>query len=488
MNKIKLLFSTAILAISLNSCSDFLDEQPVSEIPAGEMWKTARDAKAGVNEIYGIFRSTMRENYFYWGEFRSDNMAPGAPSATNQERVIKNLLTTDHPTTEWTKLYKMINQANLAIKYIPGINMPSVAEKNDLLGQAYAMRALGYFYAVRVWGDVPLFTEPNEDYNQGLYRARTNKNEILTNVIMEDLKRAEELMDRVSNKERKRISITGVWAIMADVYMWLGEYNLADQTINKIETVKMKDGQNFIAFEPSMATWRKMFVEELNGKASDNTPENDEYTTKEFIFLIHFNMDEVGTNGYSYMYQWFTGSGNRAAVLSDKFMSNFDDKAEKKDLRKEYTALNHQNGWELNKFIGGTISTTLNKTCQVAYPIYRYSDMILLQAEARARMGKWEEALDLVKKIRTRAGLNTPTSMDFATEEDIINFILTERQIELVGEGRRWFDLERTNKWKEVMEPVNGMKDDGNELFPIHYSHINQNPLIQQNPYYGSSN
>ena len=59
------------------SCESFLDEQPISEIPAAKMWKTSRDAKAGVNQIYGLFRSTMRENYFYWGEFRADNMSPG---------------------------------------------------------------------------------------------------------------------------------------------------------------------------------------------------------------------------------------------------------------------------------------------------------------------------------------------------------------------------------------------------------------------------
>ena len=295
-------------------------------------------------------------------------------------------------------------------------------------------------------------------------------------MILEDLKKAEELMDKTNNKERKRISIYGVWAIMADVYMWLEEYNLADQTIDK-----MSGDATFMKLETSIENWRKMFVEELNGKPSDDTPENDEYTTKELIFVVHFDMDEVGSSGYSYMYQWFTGSGNRAAVLSDAILEKFSDD----DLRKAYTTQYYQNGWELNKFIGGTISTTLNKTCEVAYPIYRYSDMILLQAEARARMGKWEEALDLVKQIRDRAGLTTATSMDFASEDDIINYILDERQIELVGEGRRWFDLLRTKKWKEVMEPINGMNQDGNELFPIHYSHINENPKLTQNPYYG---
>ena len=52
MNKIKYYVGAICLALSLNSCSDFLDEEPVSEIPADKMWQTARDAKAGVNEIY----------------------------------------------------------------------------------------------------------------------------------------------------------------------------------------------------------------------------------------------------------------------------------------------------------------------------------------------------------------------------------------------------------------------------------------------------
>lgn len=88
MKNIKYFVGAICLALSLNSCSDFLNEEPVSEIPAGDMWQTARDAKAGINEIYGLLRSTLRENYFYWGEFRSDNVAPGAPVMADQARVI----------------------------------------------------------------------------------------------------------------------------------------------------------------------------------------------------------------------------------------------------------------------------------------------------------------------------------------------------------------------------------------------------------------
>lgn len=113
--------------------------------------------------------------------------------------------------------------------------------------------------------------------------------------------------------------------------------------------------------------------------------------------------------------------------------------------------------------------------------------MILLQAEARVHQGKWEEALDLVKKIRDRAGLQTKIESDFASEQEVLEYIWRERQVELLNEGRRWFDLRRTNTWKEVMGPINGLQNDGNELFPIHYSHIIENPKIKQNSYYGNN-
>ena len=196
MKNIKYFVGAICLALSLNSCSDFLNEEPVSEIPAGDMWQTARDAKAGINEIYGLLRSTLRENYFYWGEFRSDNVAPGAPVMADQARVINNLMSTDEKCAKWTTLYQMINQTNLAIKYVPNISMPDVADRNDYLGQAYALRALAYFYAIRVWGDVPLFIEPTEKYSEAIYKERTDKNYILEHVILPDLKKAESLINR----------------------------------------------------------------------------------------------------------------------------------------------------------------------------------------------------------------------------------------------------------------------------------------------------
>lgn len=477
MKTLKIIFIFFLAAGFFSSCEDFLDEQPFSEIPKDQMWQNAKDAKAGVSEIYGLFRNMMRENYWYWGEFRGDNLSKGAPSMSDQEIVMANSMSSNHRASMWTNTYKVINQANLAIKYLPGVEMPNTTMKNDYLGQSLAMRALAYFYAVRVWGDVPVYTEPIENATNAEYKGRTNAEEVLRNVVLPDLKRAETLILK-TNKERKRISLYGVWAVMADVYMWLHEYSLADQTIEK-----MGEDPSFMALETTIEGWQRMLTTELNNKASDDNYLTDDYNTKELIFVIHYEMSEVGTNGYSYMYQWFTGSGNRAGVLSDKFMSRLDMSS---DLRAPIIAMEYQGAWEMNKFIGGTISTTLNKTCQVAYPIYRYSDMILLRAEALAHLGKWDEALDLVKTIRTRAGVgaSTRTSGSFSSTEELVDYILDERQIELVGEGRRWYDLVRTNTWRKVMEPINGMNDERKVVFPIHYSHIAENGELSQNPGY----
>lgn len=466
-----------ILMGLLSSCNNFLDEQPYSEIPKDQMWQNAKDAKSGVNEIYGLYRLMMRENYWYWGEFRSDNFSKGAPSATDQDIVMTNSITSNHRASLWTSTYKVINQANLAIKYIPNINMPSVTIKNDYLGQAYAMRALAYFHAVRVWGDVPVYTKPIESFNDGEYKERTPADDVLRNLILEDLRMAETLILK-SNKERKRISLYGVWAIMADVYMWLHEYQLAEQVIDKI-------GQDpkFIALEPNMDSWHTMLTVELNNKASDDNYLTDDYSSKELIFLIHYNMAEVGTEGYSYMYRWFTGSGNRVGVLSKQFMDKLNQR--EGDLRAPIIAMDYQDAWEMNKFINGVISTTLNKTCEVAYPIYRYSDMVLLKAEALARQNKGEEALDIVRQIRTRAGLTSTRPFDsFVDQNELVDYILDERQIELVGEGKRWYDLVRTNTWEKALKDINGMSDPRKVLYPVHHSHVDENPNVEQNPGY----
>jgi hypothetical protein len=119
-------------------------------------------------------------------------------------------------------------------------------------------------------------------------------------------------------------------------------------------------------------------------------------------------------------------------------------------------------------------------------PILRLADIYLIAAEAEARLnGATMDAYDFIQVVRDRAGLDDlPSGL---TQDEFIEAVLQERSWELFGEGDRWYDLTRTDKFLNVIP--NAVNDvfptrpiqAKNKYFPIPQDEINANPLIQQN-------
>jgi hypothetical protein len=481
-----------ITLVQSTSCKKFLEVDPISEIPEQKMWKNQRDVNAGIAEIYSSFRTALNANYFAWGEMRSDNFVLYNETASENGRLILNQLTTDMASANWANLYRVISSANFAIKNIPASEITDPVLKNDYLAQAYAMRALCYFYAVRVWGAVPVFTEPIDNIEKGKFKTRTPMKDVLTNLILPDLKLAEQLINP-ANVERKRISRTAVYAIQADVYMWLEDYDSADKTIDKINSIA-----NFTKFQPDMSIMKKTLVEDLNNKISDNEPTKDEYGpgTNELIFVIHQNVAEAGLNNFSLTWLLLgsgTGQGS-TVVLSPKLQAIYTaaKNATPSDIRFDNYLTPSGAGsptYQVHKYIanGTNLSFQNFNSCQMAYPVYRITDVLLMQAEAKAHLDKWQDALNIIRTTtRTRAGVAATTRplSSFSSREQVIDYVLEERQVELVGEGKRWFDLVRSKRAVSVMQPINGMNNVNQTLFPINQSLINQNPNLTQNSAY----
>ena len=81
--------------------------------------------------------------------------------------------------------------------------------------------------------------------------------------------------------------------------------------------------------------------------------------------------------------------------------------------------------------------------------------MLLLRAEALNQLNDYEGAVALLNQIRKRAGITEKEMSEFDITADkktaIEDAILQERQLELLGEGKRWFDLIRTGRAMTVM-------------------------------------
>jgi hypothetical protein len=459
----------ALPLTGLTACKKFLDTPQKSQLSLSDFWKSPNDAELGVAAIYNAAQVAFEINYWRWGELRADNFINNDRPNANNSQVVTNQLTTSTAGADWSELYTAILTANMAINKIPDI--PDFTGKQNLLAEAHALRALFYFYAVRVWGDVPKITEPVDGLDQDLNFTRSPVKEIYDEIILPDIETAEMLM--ATEKSVNRLSHGSTLALKADVYLWPGEhqnFTVARDAISELETL----GYNL---ENTQAAWINIF----------KGPEN----SREIVFALGWNFNEDGGNSgvgqFSTATTEFVCSEDveqkwNAAIPGDfRIMATGAYDVEivpgeefpyLRILTKyspRFTTRDEQSSW--------------SNTNDRDIIFYRLSDLILLKAEAENYLDHPAAALALVNRVRTARGL--PQVDETLTDKTVIrDLILDDRQFELIGEGHRYWDLVRNNVVLQVMEPINGMNDPKRIFWPIAQNVLNRNAGIIQNEGY----
>lgn len=449
---------TVILLLQVTACTDILDKDPVSSFSASGFYKTTADAQAGVYGIYDAAQSVFRLNFCYWGEGRADNVqtAQTGESLT----LLSNNLNNTASSADWTALYTMVSRANYAIRYIPDVYVDDNATGRQLLGQARALRALAYFYLVRVWGDVPFITEPYTSIEQDIFISRTDKETVL-DLVEEDLEyAAENCVDKFnSNNDRIMFTKGSANALLTHVYMWRHKYPEAVTTSDLVL-------ENPLYSLVGIADWGKMFSASYS---------------KESIFEVGYNDTE--TNGLRTLY----AVGSYAIYTpSEKWKASIEEGDLREDFVYDTIPVDPKAIW---KYLGRGESDEVSTPAKQNIILIRLADIMLLRAEALNKIGgaaNKDEALSLLNTIRTRAGL-TPFDAEadaIAMYGDLESAILHERSVELCFEGHRWFDLVRTGKAISTMGPINGLSNEANLVWPIHQNALNKNPNLVQNSFY----
>ncbi|MES2653344.1 MAG: RagB/SusD family nutrient uptake outer membrane protein [Bacteroidota bacterium] len=514
---ISIAFLTVI--IMLGSCKKFLEVPPVTAIRAEDFYKSAKDMTGAMASLYGNFQQAMvgesqfNNKYTMWGEARSDNYERGGNSNSTYAELQLNGLTASNPFSDWSSMFKVINIANLNLKYFPGIAKteinPSLVTPliiTDNIAQSRALRAMAYFYIVRTWGDAPIKLAPFEDANLDAKQARDPVDKIFDTVIIPDLVFAYNNVNN-ANYSVFKMGRAAACAALVDVYMWRKDYANAIKWFGLLGATKAPAkatyGGTAITDLAAAADWNKMFTEPAN--------------SIEAIWSIHW--DNV-VNGCPCMAGVSTSPNNTPLVVDYGIFYDWPLKYPNDiRLRATYDIAKidvRDRVWKFYKGTGviGTPTYTVAASdrdannSSVLLSMYRLADMYLLYAEALNKTGDKTNSLKYLNFIRTRAGIAnyTSTSPEISITPGVIDetkledAIVQERQYELFAEGKRWFDLVRTDRVIQVMDPIIKARqvragvlpadatgfgaDKRKYLWPLNRNVLNSNSLLTQNAPY----
>ncbi|RWU10597.1 RagB/SusD family nutrient uptake outer membrane protein [Pedobacter chitinilyticus] len=473
MKQHKTLLTYMLLAVlGLTACKKALELNPITEYANANFWKETTQATAALNGAYTLLQAAMGPEGVFYGEARADNVAQNLTSLNTESlNLLTNNVNPSLRITNWSQLYAVVNQANLIIQNVRVMNQSGLyanktAEYNQTLGQAYALRALCYFNMTRIWGELPIVTKPLKDATENYYVEKSDTAKVYARIEL-DLDSATVLLPTSyapSQTTKALLTAGAVNAIYTDLYMWRHQYEKALTASQKI----ISNTSNYSLTSLTDAT------------ALENTSYARQFThgfSTESIFEIDFNFAERGAR--SFYIQVYGDIGFQPAFqVSVPLMTMFSPS----DKR---ATISYNERRDITKFFDKTnfVRSTMDDKNII---MYRLSDILLLRAEALNQLNRPGDAITIVNQMKVRAGETglLPTDYNNLTKSQVEDIILNERSKELCFEGKRWFDLVRTGKAISVMQPINGLNNVDNYVWPISLNEIRLNPLLKQNAYY----
>ncbi len=463
------------------SCKKILDLQPHDSTFTSAYFTNGEDANTAIAGAYALLRSTLLNNYSFHvfgdvpaGEFSINsgyddanyNISNGQFTGLNVGPGIWN----------WQSNYQLIQQINLIINKVPGIDISKFTNQDDkqqIIGEAYFLRAFIYFYMSRVWGDVPLKLAPDLDLSTAQNIPRSPAATVL-NQCLNDLKIAEADLKygyADISQTAVRANKGSAMALQAHIKEWMGDYAGCDTATNAVIT----QGQYSLA---DSANYAKVFI----GKSTEGIFEiNIDYSQNEGIALngggylptlsapflakktnlewplntVYFNQLYTDTNDIRIRKFFYQPQSNAGQTI-------------------KYSNITYADGSAQND---PRLSNNIN--------IFRLADIILLRAEALNHLGRDAEAVVLLNQIRTRAN----TAPYQGAGDALATAILEERLRELFYEGQSYYDLVRTKKLTNYNQNfpssqfMNGSPK-GGWLWPIDPNMFKDDFTLTQTPYW----
>lgn len=517
MKNIKSLLLAALVGLSSTSCNDFLELEPLNDIVLENFWTDKSDVESVLLGAYSALESSdCLLRMVIWGEMRSDNMTESNSSPEAIQQICRENLLITNDYCKYNKFYDVINRANTVLHFAP-----IVADKDPNYlwielkaneAEAVALRCLCYWYLIRAFHDVPYVTEPSIDDEGGykkFYVPQSDFDTILTQIIADLESVKDDAMKKYPSdlENTARITQSAICAMLADMYLWRGQEGDYDKCISvcqEITTQKKKEFEDL-----KIKKGKDNTIKEYNGyPLISNIPNNEILgnayneifgTGNSFESLFELPYDDKVSNGLVSSYYQSSSNAENQSTGNVKALDKIgsvrgEDNSvfvQMHDTRYHQSVVERGTSYGICKYAYSSVSITgtssgvdlsestmRNSSSQPNWIIYRYSEVLLFEAEANIMKAKsinpsgadslamafevsgyLNKAFDLIDAVNKRAigyiaeeGVSKPFNPKTLSREDypsvsmMENLLFQERRRELMFEGKRWFDLVRISR------------------------------------------
>lgn len=504
----KKLYKTLIVTIfcSLLVISCDLEENPPF-LAEDNVYTTVDGANAALNGIYSslINFSYYSADYHHATLYMSGLFVTKKASDKNTIGSLAPEPSMNYTTNLWRTMYQTIARANDMIGNVP--NNSDNDELNNILGISYFLRAHTYFNLVRLYGGVPLHTEPATSAT--LHKQRASLDEVYA-LIISDAEKAKSLMFEPAMQNGGRPGKYAVNMLLAKVYMtlagndnsssyWQKAYNEAIQVYGKY-TLLSNYGDLWASVGTANNNAESIFEINFNEEYASRltrlfTPNNafpgrgwERFRANPEVIDAHMSAYPTDPRiGFTFKSEYVrSDNGSTIKVYPSRSRGSFNNSYPYIDkyFIKDQTATTDANNYN--------------------YVHFRYADLLLMLAEIENELNGPTNAYPYVNEVLTRArntgGALEPANWSGLSQEEFRAAIMKEYHFELLAEGQDWFvghrrgyDFFKTN----YIDVHNNRNDKGfdivypdNEkvmLFPIPSVEIDTNQEINgsnQNPGY----
>jgi tetratricopeptide (TPR) repeat protein len=393
----------------------------------------------------------------------------------------------------YARHYQLINRANTLLEKLNGpessvYKTPNL--KNYNTGEALFLRGYAYYNLWNFFGTAPLSNERVTTSSQ-FFPAGTTGTQMLDQAIDDFTKAAALLPPTWDAANRGRATANSANGMLGKSLVFKGsitknaaDFSAALTALNKITGASLVPnfGDNFAWDTENNA--ESLFEYQATQPAFDNVWLDNDFDNPIGSMSVFWGYYDNNFALFGASRFFVTQKLADAFTTGDPRIASTFDPADR-TVRK-YVARD-----KLSQSNVGSINN---------YRILRYADVVLLKAEALIQSnGSTAEAIGLINQVRARARAMAPAGTvpaDRSTAETnrttIMDWIMTERLLELAGEGQRWFDLRRWHLQGLITlnnaffsSNTNAMSFQAKHLyFPIPNSEIDVNPNVKQNPGY----